>query len=287
VSYVNFEIDLLRTFVLAVEAGNFVSAANAVGRTPSAVSIQMDRLEDLAGQKLFRRRGRSFVLTSAGEQLLAYARRMLALNDETANALRASASIQTIRLGVPEDFARCWLPSVLARFAHLAPGITVEVRTDVSSALLAALNKAELDLAVVFGNHDRAGAKSVATLPAVWVAAPEFRDYRPSGPVPLVLFSAPCVFRSTAIESLERAGLPWRIVLTSPGLSAQWGAVKGGVGISLRAQPFVPLDLITLGKDNGLPALPAAVLTLHQRPGLPAAAAALRDTLLESTATTV
>jgi DNA-binding transcriptional LysR family regulator len=284
-AYTNLDTDLLRTFAVAVEAGNFGRAAALVGRTASAVSLQIDRLEKLAGQKLFRRDRRSFALTSAGEQLLLYARRILAINDEAVSTLQIACKAETVRLGLPEDVARFWLPRVLKRFAAEMPGTTVEVRTDVGATLLAALGRGDLDLAVVFGNEDRPGALRICELPAAWVAAPHMSGFHPHGPVPLVLFSPPCFFRSMALEALESAGLPWRIVLISPSLSGQWAAVKAGLGLSIRVLPFVPPDLVILGRKNGLPPLPTAPLTLHAMSPSSDSVKALQRALLETSST--
>src|SRR5215470_9436054 len=101
--FVNLELDLLRTFVAAVDTSSFARAADLVGRTPSAVSLQMDRLEELCGQPLFRRQGRQFLLTSTGEKLLAYARRLLTVNDETVDDLQLRQHKEVIRLGMGED----------------------------------------------------------------------------------------------------------------------------------------------------------------------------------------
>jgi DNA-binding transcriptional LysR family regulator len=279
--YVNLEIHLLRTFVVAVEAGAFVRAANLVGRTPSAVSLQIDRLEECVGQPIFQRDGRGFALTSAGEQLLSYARRMLALNDETVCAMQKAQQAQTVRLGLPEDFARCWLPAVLVQFTEVMPNVTIEVRTHTSANLLAAMQRGDLDLAVVFGNQDCKGAQVLAELPTVWVGPPEMSTYKPDGPIPLILFSPPCLMRTLALESLERARLAWRVALISPGLAGQWAAVKAGIGISLRVHAFVPSDLAVLGYANGLPSLPNSVLTLHERTNSGVPSRVLREILIE------
>lgn len=284
-AYTNLDTDLLRTFAIAVEAGNFGRAAALVGRTASAVSLQVDRLEELAGQKLFRRDGRSFALTSAGEQLLLYARRILAINDQAVSTLQIERKAETVRLGLPEDVAHLWLPRILKRFAAEMPSVTVEVRTDLQVTLLAALGRGDLDLAVVFGNEDRPGALPICELPATWVAAPHMRGYHARGPVPLVLFSPPCFFRSMALEALERAGLPWHIVLISPSLPGQWAAVKAGLGVSIRVLPFVPPDLVALGRKNGLPPLPTAPLTLHVMSRSSDSVNALQRALLETSST--
>jgi len=279
--YMNLDTDLLRTFAIAVEAGNFGRAAGLVGRTASAVSLQIDRLEQLAGHKLFRREGRGFALTAAGEQLLLYAHRILAINDEAVRALQIARKEESVRLGLPEDVARSWLPGVLQRFAAKMPGVTVEVRTDLGPAMLAALDHGDLDVAIVFGNEHRPGALPLCELQATWVGNPKMRGYRPDGPVPLVLFGPPCFFRSMALEALERAGLPWHIALISPSLSGQWAAVKAGLGISIRVLPFVPPDLVALGRKNGLPPLGTARLTVHAASRSSDSVVALEKAILE------
>jgi len=280
--YMNLDTDLLRTFAIAVEAGNFGRAAGLVGRTASAVSLQIDRLEQLAGHKLFRREGRGFALTAAGEQLLLYAHRILAINDEAVRALQIARQTESVRLGLPEDVARFWLPGILQRFAAKMPGVTVEVRTDLGPAMLAALDHGDLDVAIVFGNEHRPGALPLCELQATWVGNPKMRGYHPDGPVPLVLFCPPCFLRSMALEALERAGLSWRIALISPNLSGQWAAVKAGIGISIRVHPFVPPDLVVLGRKNGLPPLQTARLTLHAVPRSSDSVIALEKALLET-----
>jgi len=76
------DLELLRTLVAIVETGNFSAAAAEVHRTPSAVSMQVKRLEELVDRSLFDRDSRSVRLTEDGEVLLAHARRLLTLNRE-------------------------------------------------------------------------------------------------------------------------------------------------------------------------------------------------------------
>ena len=84
---VNFDLDVLRTFVTGIELGSFAKAADRLGRSTSAVSAQLKKLEEQAGTPVLRKSGRGMVLTEAGETMLAYARRLLELNDEAAAAL--------------------------------------------------------------------------------------------------------------------------------------------------------------------------------------------------------
>jgi DNA-binding transcriptional LysR family regulator len=257
------DLDVLRTLVLAVDLGGFARAARRVGRTQSAVSLQMRRLEDSARQSLFTRAGRSFALTTAGEQVLGYARRLLAINDEAVAAVRGTRLACPVRLGVLADFAETWLPPVLARFARTHPTARLEVQVDRRIAVLEAIDRGRLDLALVF-DADRPRGVRVGDLPMAWIA-PRGR-WLPGGVLPLVLFEAPCVFRTAALAALDRAGIPWHVAFTSQSLAGIWAAVDAGLGVTVRTPVGVPRTLRVVdpaaGLAAGLPALPSTTLWL-------------------------
>jgi DNA-binding transcriptional LysR family regulator len=113
--------DLLRTFVAIVDAGGVTAAADVIGRTQSAVSMQMKRLEESIGTQLFHRRGRGLVLTVTGETLLSKGRRVLAMLDETAAAVSGERLDGNVRVGIADEYGSAYLPGILARFAELHP----------------------------------------------------------------------------------------------------------------------------------------------------------------------
>src|SRR5262245_13320315 len=117
--YPDLEIDLLRAFVAVAESGGFTAAAEVVGRSQSAVSQKIQRLEDLLGRRLFERTSRTLSLTKDGEQLLISARRILELNDTAVRSMIEPTTVGTLRLGVTEDFIPRQLPGLLARFKRL------------------------------------------------------------------------------------------------------------------------------------------------------------------------
>jgi DNA-binding transcriptional LysR family regulator len=254
------DLDVLRTLVLAVDLGGFAHAARRVGRTQSAVSLQMRRLEDSAGQLLFTRAGRSFALTPAGEQVLGYARRLLAINDEAVAAVRGTRLACPVRLGVLADFAETWLPPVLARFARSHPTARLEVQVDRRIALLDALDRGRLDLALVF-DAERPSGTRLGELPMAWIA-PRGSPWPPGGSLPLVLFEAPCVFRTAALGALDRAGIPWHVAFTSQSLAGIWAAVDAGLGVTVRTAAGVPRALAVLPPSARLPALGSTTLWL-------------------------
>src|SRR4051794_17226653 len=96
---VMFDLDVLRSFSIGVALGSFARAADKLGRSTSAVSAQLKKLESQAGTPLLRKAGRGLELTDAGETMLAYARRLLEINDEAAAAMRGADLQGWVRLG--------------------------------------------------------------------------------------------------------------------------------------------------------------------------------------------
>jgi DNA-binding transcriptional LysR family regulator len=258
-----FDLDLLRTLTFAHDQGSFRDAARSVGRTQSAVSLQMRRLEDLAGIKLFEKAGRNVQLTEGGLVLLEYARRLLMLNDEAVQAVSGLKVRGKIRLGMLQDFAESILPSALASFSRAHPGVELEVRVERSTDLLSALQRRGLDLALMFGLADPGDAfvsDPVGKVPMVWIWK---HPPQPSEELRLVLFEAPCVFRATALKNL--GDRRWRCIFTSPSLSGTWAAVEAGLGVTVRTPLGIPKELAMNNRLTGLKPLPPIQLYLISR----------------------
>src|SRR5258708_3450205 len=153
--------------------GGLAQAADRLGRPPSAISLQMKRLQDDLGTALFRKRGRGLVLTEAGEVALTYARRILAMHDELLDTIQGDSLAGNIRIGCPQDFA-AFLPSVLSHFASLYPRMQVELLIEGNAALAEAIEKSRIDLAVVIGHEHRSAAQTVGQLELVWIASSTF-----------------------------------------------------------------------------------------------------------------
>lgn len=280
----NLDMDVLRTLAVAMDVGGFARAGERLGRSQSAVSLQMRRLEARVGRPLFQRHGRSLGLTEAGEIVLGYARRILALNDEAVAAARGMAVEGAVRFGVPQDFGDAWLPAVLARFARAHPAVHIEARVDRSTRLVERVAQGGLDLALVWRCGARPNATPVARLPMVWIGPKGYTRPR-DGALSLSLFEAPCVFRQPGLEALDAAHADWRVAFTSPSLAGLWAAVEAGLGVTVRTPLGVPSGLAVLDRSAGLPKLPEADLNLHVAAGeLSPAATRLRDILLDEVA---
>jgi DNA-binding transcriptional LysR family regulator len=278
---INLDTDVLRTLVTAYQLGSFNRAAETVGRSQSAISQQMHKLEERIGSPLFQKQGRGLALTEAGEIILAYARRIVDLNDEAIAAITGMAVDGAVRFGMPGDFAESWLPSALGRFKRAHPTVLVEAVVDRNTLLIERVRKGQIDLALVLGVENR-GGETLASLPMTWIGGTN-TVLDDGQPVPLAVLEQPCAFRAAAIAALDAAQIPWRIEFTSPSIAGLWAAVDAGLGITVRTSISAPVNLSDVSKRLRLPKLPAVELSLHAAKRKPTPAAArLRDVLFET-----
>ncbi len=149
---ITFDLDVLRSFVAGMELGSFAKAAERLGRSTSAVSAQLKKLEEQAATPIFRKSGRGLALTEAGETMLGYARRLIELNDEAASAIRDVELEGWGRLGLQEDFGETVLPDVLGRFARAHPKVRIEARIANSRELAERIVSGRLDIALAWHN---------------------------------------------------------------------------------------------------------------------------------------
>lgn len=255
---------LLRAFVAVVDGGGFTRAAHRLHRTQSTVSQQVKRLEGRLNTQLLRRDTRSVALTERGELLLGYARRLIALNEEAVAALAETHLRGNLRLGAAQEVADGGLAEMLAHFSRLHPGVKFEVLVDANLKLREAVERGQLDLAVVFQEvgqppENGIGAEVLERLRRVWVASPEFTPV-PGEPLPLILPIAPCIFRNSVLAALDGREQPWRIVLSTPSLPGIRAAVRAGLGIGVRTERWLEPDVKIV--EDGLPPLPDVELAM-------------------------
>lgn len=279
---VNLDLDLLRALVAVAEARSFTRAGERLGRSQSAVSLQISRLEAQIGARLLSRDPRHVSLTAAGEALLPRARRLLHMNDELVLELTEGELEGEVHFGAPEDFATVHLPEILGRFAALHPKVCLNVTCDLTLNLMDQMSDGRLDLCLV--KREPLGPDlgvRVWREPLVWVAASEAVLER-DGPLPLVVAPSPCVYRKRAITALEAGGRDWRIAYTSPSLAGQHAALRAGLGLSVLPKDMAPKDLYVLSARSGLPDLHEAEIALMRGRASSPAVEALSTQILSS-----
>lgn len=277
------DLDLLKTLVAIAETGSFSAAAVAVYRTPSAVSMQVKKIEDLLGRAVFLRDSRSVELTADGAFLLEHARRMLALNRD-ALARFVQPDVQgVVRMGAPDDAAERHLPGMLRRFAETHPCVTVNVTVDGTERMLAMLKDGRLDLSLVTcaAGFDDRGAEILFRENLVWavcrggVAAER-------EPLPLSVWEEGCVWRTAGIKGLDSVGRDWRVAFQSAHISGQRAAILADLAVAPIPASSLGGDIIEAPSKYGLPKLPQYALGMIMAPDPSPAVRAAADHLRAS-----
>jgi len=258
---------LLITLVAIADSGSFSGAAGRIGRTESAVSMQMKRLEELVGDPpLFKRDGRRRLLASRGEALLAHARRFVELHEETRAMLKMTSLVGTVRLGAPEDYVSSLLPNALDRFASQYANVEVQVTCEPSDALSRLVADRRIDLAIVTRGSSGSDAQFLRSEPMVWVTSMHHAIHQEST-VPLALFQPGCVGRALVIEALREYGRSYRIAFSSPSVAGLLTVVRAGLAVAALAKCSVPDDMRIITPEDGFPSLPFLDICLLQSNG--------------------
>ncbi|SPH16869.1 HTH-type transcriptional regulator YofA [Defluviimonas aquaemixtae] len=259
--------DLLRSFLAVADGGSVTAAAGRLGRTQSAVSMQIARLEDSLGQRLFDRLPRGVAPTERGAQLLPYARRVIRLMDEAASALRSRPLQGPVRLGIPQDYSETVLPDVLNAFRARYPEVEVTVRCDYSEPQMAAMRSGELDLAVVFewDSLARTGGEVLCVEPTVWVTSTTHEQHLQS-PLPIALYFHSDWCRQRLIPSLERHDIAHRIAFECDTVGGFFAAARSGLAVVALSRSTIPDGCRALTEAEGFPVVDSAGLVLHRSP---------------------
>ena len=266
----SLEIDLLRSFAVVAEVRALSRAANRIGRTQSALSQQMKRLEEIVDQPLFQRTGRGMVLTNPGERLLIHAQRILRLHDEAMADLCGKGLSGSIRFGCPDDYAAVFLPSLLRQFSSQHPHALVEVVCGPTPRLVEKLEKRAVDLAMISLPESGSNDDIIRREQLVWIGYPGL-DSRHFDPLPLALSDPDTLDHIAACDALQRAGRAYRVAYASSSLAGLIALVRSGQAFAVMTQTAVPPDLSMLNADPELPALPAVGIALkfaRARPSL-------------------
>lgn len=276
------DLRALQSLVAIVECGSFTAAAKQMNYSQSAISMQVQRLEDALGVALLARTSRQLKPTRAGRETLGYAREMLRLNSELKERLSNAEIAGKVRLGLPADFA-LYMPETLSLFAERYPQVEMEVRSELSVTLVGQVAAGDIDMAIVTRESDVRGGKQLRREPLVWVTTPGSGAHLRQ-PLPLAVWpQGICAFRAAATAALDRTGRPWRSAYESQAFGALRATVMAGLSVTVAMPSMVDSELQILDpKEAGLPELPAIDIRLYRSAGRATrAAASLADLILE------
>ena len=275
--------DLLRTFLAFVDSGSLAHAAASVGRSPSAVTAQMQRLEEIVGEPLLAPQGRGRGLTPAGGDLVGHARRILAVHREAWLALKGARAAGRVAIGTTQDFADSGLPDLLRAFAVSHPRVRIELRVGRSAELAQALQSGGLDLAIVMRQAAVPDEVVVLREPMIWLCSQKGLASRQEE-LPLALLDPYCGFREAALDALDTAGRRYRIAAGSASLAGLRTAVNAGVALTLRTARLAHSGIVEAPRELGLPQVPMAEFAIRLRTGADGSAADLATLLSGSLA---
>jgi len=270
------DLELLRTLVFIAEEASFTKAAERVGRTQSAVTLQVQKLEALVGQTLVvRSKGGPVELTPQGRSLVEAARAMLKLNDETLRALSSDDVPPTVRFGVSSSYIRFFLSEALDRFRERYPAVLVEVAEGFSCQVAPAIRDGSLDLVLCQAGHVPPGWPSTEVWRGRlrWITSIE-HPLHLQDPLPLCLTPShcpwrppwmdDCYWRDVAVKSLARAGRAYRVVASATSMEGLYAPVVAGRAVTVTNAHEMPAGLRAVEDDEGLPVLPDDIVAIVQ-----------------------
>jgi DNA-binding transcriptional LysR family regulator len=283
-------LEQLRAFVLVNEDGGFMRASEELGRTQSAVSQSLQKLEEAVGCRLVdRRRGQVEGLTEEGRRFLPTAREVLSRLTDALGALKRPELFGRVRLGVPDDFPLAAIQGAISHCLALNPGLRVEVESTLSSRIAVLLDRGQLDVGVykrMVGAPDIGMEEGVQTWilreePLVWVARDRMRIGAEARAVPLILFPEGCAYRAAALAALGGAGIAHYPAYVSSSYDAVRRALDARLGVGVLSLGAVGATHRILSDVDGFPPLPTVRLLLTVRGRAPEALG-LADMLRDS-----
>jgi len=257
--------DLLRAFVAIIDLKGFARAGDQLGRTQSAISLRMKRLQEILEVQLFAREGGP-ALTEEGEIVANYARQILALNDGMLVKLARRESGGRLRLGLPNDYADHLLPKLLQGLRSDEPNLAFDVVCALSYELLQGLRDDLYDIVIAM-TPDGPGPDAFMTWRErlTWVGA------APAGPpadqtLRIVCYPDGCLYRRSMLTSLQRAGRPFTIVYVSPSLQGIEAAVSTGFGVTVLSERILPAKVNRLDSQARMPNLDDLTIGVYLNP---------------------
>jgi DNA-binding transcriptional LysR family regulator len=261
----DIDIALLRSFVAVVETGTVTGAANLLNLTQAAVSQQLKRLEELFGTELFERHHKRLALKPSGERLMAHAQRLIALNDQVWDTMRAPAYEGEVRLGVPHDVVGPYMPPILKRFDKAWPRVRVSLKCTTTPQLHESLRKGEVDL--ILTTEQRCGQHGEVLLEddLVWTGAINGTAHLRE-PLPLSIGDTTCEFRPTVLKALRDHRCDWRPVCEISNMEALFASIEADLAVGAFLRTTLPHYLQEVESDPRLPTMPKFLINMYLPP---------------------
>lgn len=278
---VNVDIDLLRTLIVVADLKNFTAAGEKLHRTQSAISLQIKRLEQAVGEKIFERgSGKEVHLTKTGELVLSYATEILLLNDRLIQKIQSNSQVTVLRIGMPDDYAELLLPKIIAELARHNKAIEMQIVSELSMRLGTMIDHGQLDIAFMT-RHDGIGGFKLLDEGLSWVSVSDAHVANDT-PLPLALFPEGCGVRHNALEALDAIGRRWHIAYCSSHFSALKAAILQRQAVGVLPTRAIPPDMVEIDQKHDLPKLKNSELVVRMNPQASTAVVRLATHLLRA-----
>lgn len=234
--------------------GSFHAAARQLGVSQAAISARIKEAEDTLGLPLFERIGRGAMLTPKGQELLAYAAQFVALSAEVQQRIGTRDALSgRVRFGATSIHALTWLPNLVERISRSYPGLTVEVAVDSSETLRAALDRGQLDIAVVAGPLDtsKLSAIAVGEVSNIWVASPRLNlptraiSARELAAWPIISDRPGTLLHALMLDWFRQDGAEPQRNHSASHLPTRIHLARAGLGVALASQFAAEAELAT------------------------------------------
>lgn len=261
----NLDLTSLRSFVAVADTGGVTRAAGYLNLTQSAVSMQLKRLEESLGVQLLERAGRGVGLSTAGEELLPNARRLLELNDEVLRRMVSPAGMRELFLGVPHDIVYPAIPEVLRQFNAAFPQVKVHLNSSLTEELKERFAAGEMDVILTTEKRCEAGGETLVHLPLVWVGAPSGQAVQ-RRPLRLA-FEQRCIFRRNVQKELDKVGIDWEMAVDSNSFRTVSAMVSADLAVTVQLDGTLGTACEIIRNPDDLPDLGEVCVNAYQRPG--------------------
>ena len=258
----NIDTSLLRAFVAVAETGGMTRAGLLLNLTQAAVSQQVKRLEDLLQSQLFEREKKKIKLSADGERLLPLAQRMLEMNDQVWGVMTAPDFEGEVRVGVPHDIVKAFMPPILKSFDRAWPRVSVSLVPGVSLELMEAMDRGETDLTMTTEQGVQPGGEVLLHDQLVWAGCRDGRAHL-NDPLPITVGNPRCIFRAACTAALANIDRQWRAVVDNGNMLSVYAALEADLAVTPLMASTVPEGLVVLRPESGLPPLPPFNVNLY------------------------
>lgn len=260
-----FDLEQLKTLIASADAGSLTAAAALRFRSQSAISEQLNKLEEAAGTQLMIRSKQGVQPTHAGERLITHAREILALSDAAWRDMHGVSVEGEVRIGISDYFQTRYMVRLLAKIKHQYPNLKMSTQIAKSDDIVNAYSKGDVDIAIILRatESDHASLPNAVALrsePMLWVAARDQPIFPDHNAIKIALLSETCSLHRLARNELTRHGIKHTVAHIASGVAGLQAAVAAGLGIGcLNASAVIEEQMAEVA---GLPALPAATIFL-------------------------